>query len=180
MADSRLRKAADLDRDSRDALEREATENREYMDDERLEELMTTLYQEHLPRIPPIPGYHVCWLTTESKVDSIAWRRSIGYELIKANEIPGFEHLATTAGAGPTGQYPGCIAVAEMVAAKIPERLYQRYMALMHHKKPAEEATKLTDTLASLKEQAARAGGRVGVQEGLRDIDKPAPIPVFQ
>jgi hypothetical protein len=180
MADSRLRKAADDDRDSRDALEREATENREYLDDERLEELMTTLYQEHLPRIPAIPGYHVCWLTTESKVDSIAWRMSIGYQLIKANEIPGFEHLAVTAGAGPTGQYPGSIAVAEMVAAKIPERLYQRYMALMHHKKPAEEATKLTDMLKNIKEEASRYGGRVGTQEGLRDIDKPAPTPVFQ
>jgi hypothetical protein len=180
MADSRLRKAADLDRDSRDALEREATENRELIDDERLEELMTTLYQEHLPRIPPIPGYHVCWLTTESKVDSIAWRQSIGYQLIKANEIPGFEHLASVAGAGPTGQYPGTIAVAEMVAAKIPEKLYQRYMALMHHKKPADEATKLTNDLEALADQAKRYGGRIGKQEGLRDIDKPAPVPVFQ
>ena len=53
-----------------------------------------------------------------------------------------------------TGEYAGCIAVNEMIAAKLPESLYQRYMKEAHHDAPLREEDKLAE-VAELMRQLA-------------------------
>ena len=70
--DDRLKKEQlSVSRRDRAMDDRQATENRELSDDERLEMFRMQLYNDALPNIPDIPGFHVCWLTTTNKNDTI-------------------------------------------------------------------------------------------------------------
>ena len=87
-----------------------------------------------LPAPPPVPGWHFCWLSTTNSTDPIYKRIQKGYELVKANEIPGFKQYRVN-----EGEYSDCIACNEMILSKIPEDLYQDIMAYLHHELPMEE-----------------------------------------
>ena len=69
-----------------------------------------------------------------------------------------------------TGEYAGLIGVNEMLAFKLPDSLYQRYMTEAHYDAPNREEEKLADTAEYLKEQAARTGGRLIEEEGMADM----------
>lgn len=140
-----------MDRRSQD---RTVTENRELSDEERREAYRKALYQTHLPDLPPIQGYHVCWLTTSNPKDSIPARLRLGYELIKSSEIPGFEYANVK-----TGEYAGAIGVNEMLAAKLPLHLFEAYMAISHHEQPLEEEASI---LAEVMKQQSETQGLVG------------------
>ena len=71
--DTKLGAASDSRRD-RASEDREITEDRVMTDDERLDECRQTFFQSALPDLPDIPGYHVCWLTTENPRDPIHGR----------------------------------------------------------------------------------------------------------
>lgn len=141
--DTRYARDEDPDREHQ---ERELTEDRELTDDERLELFRLALFQNQLPPLPDIPGFHTCWLTTTNPRDSIQGRIRLGYKLIKAEELPGWEHALVG-----TGLYSGCIGVNEMVAAKLPLRLYEMYMTEAHHNQPLAEEGKLRATLDAIK-----------------------------
>ena len=47
--------------------------------------------QTVLPNIPEIPGYHLCWLATNSQYDPIHRRFSLGYMPVRADEMPGYD-----------------------------------------------------------------------------------------
>jgi hypothetical protein len=151
--DDRLKKELGVSRQSRAAEDRTITENREMTDDERLEMFRMNLYNDHLPNIPDIPGYHVCWLTTTNKSDTIQQRSRLGYELIRAEDVPGMELVTQK-----TGEYAGCIAVNEMLAAKLPLSLYYRYMQEAHHDAPLREEDKLAEVADSIRAQAELEG----------------------
>ena len=168
--DDRLKKELWGSRQSRAAEDRNITENREMTDDERLEMFRMNLYNDHLPNIPDIPGYHVCWLTTTNKSDTIQQRSRLGYELIRAEDVPGMELVTQK-----TGEYAGCVAVNEMLAAKLPLSLYYRYMQEAHHDAPLREEEKLEETATLMREQAERAGGRLLESDGMRDVGDYAP-----
>jgi hypothetical protein len=168
--DDRLKKELGVSRQSRAAEDRTITENREMTDDERLEMFRMNLYNDHLPNIPDIPGYHVCWLTTTNKSDTIQQRSRLGYELIRAEDVPGLELVTQK-----TGEYAGCVAVNEMLAAKLPLSLYYRYMQEAHHDAPLREEEKLEETAMLMKEQAERAGGRLLESDGMREVGDYAP-----
>jgi hypothetical protein len=161
--DDRLKKELGVSRQSRAAEDRSITENREMTDDERLEMFRMNLYNDHLPNIPDIPGYHVCWLTTTNKSDTIQQRSRLGYELIRAEDVPGMELVTQK-----TGEYAGCIAVNEMLAAKLPLSLYYRYMQEAHHDAPMREENKLEETAQMMREQAERSGGRLVEEDDVR------------
>ena len=59
--DDRLKKELGVSRQPRAAEDRQVTENRVISDDERLEMFRLQLYNDALPVIPDIPGYHECW-----------------------------------------------------------------------------------------------------------------------
>lgn len=122
-------------------------QEREVSDEERLELFRLAMFQNQLPSFPVMPGWHPCWLTTANPRDSIQGRLRLGYQLIKPEEVPGWEHNVLT-----SGQYAGCIGINEMVAAKLPMRLYEMYMTEAHHNQPLAEEGRLRSTLDVVRE----------------------------
>ena len=153
--------------------EREMTEDRELSEDERLEMLRDSLVQSMLPDLPRIPGYHVCWLTTTNKSDTLAWRKRLGYELIRVEDIPGWD--ATTQS---VGDYVGMVQVNEMVAAKIPIRLYNKFMRALHDTMPREQEEKLRAQLSLMKDKASEMGSSVMEGDGTANlVQRAKPMP---
>lgn len=172
--DSRLKRTASESKLDRRAHERRLSENRELSDSERREAYRKGLYQSHLPDLPPIKGFHVCWLTTTNPKDSIAARIRLGYEPIKASEIPGFEFANVK-----TGEWAGCVGINEMIAAKLPLDLYQAYMAISHHEQPLEEESAI---VAEVLKQAEGANGLIGsvkLEGGTAQLGKGPAVPRF-
>jgi len=172
--DGRLKKSIDAAREGRAMKDRATTEDRALSDDDRLEMFRAQFFNAALPDLPKIPGYHVCWLTTTNSRDPIVGRLRLGYELIQADEVPGYEAVTVK-----TGEYSGAIGVNEMLAAKLPNRLYQRYMTEAHHIAPSNEDEKLTDTVRAIREQAQARGADVEVGDGLEELKVQRPTPVF-
>ena len=168
--DDRLKKELGVSRQSRAAEDRTVTENREISEDDRLEMFRMNLYNDALPNIPDIPGYHVCWLTTTNKNDTIQMRMRLGYELIRGDDVPGMELVTQK-----TGEYAGCVAVNEMIAAKLPLSLYYRYMQEAHHDAPRREEDKLAETAELMREQAERSGGRLYEGDGMSEMREYVP-----
>lgn len=168
--DDRLKKELGVSRQSRAAEDRPVTENREISDDERLEMFRMNLYNDALPSIPDIPGYHVCWLTTTNKNDTIQMRIRLGYELIRGDDVPGMDLVTQK-----TGEYAGCVAVNEMLAARLPLSLYYRYMQEAHHDAPLREEDKLAETAELMREQAERSGGRLYEGDGMSEMREFVP-----
>lgn len=154
--------------------DRPVRENRELTDRERAEAYKRSFYQSHLPDLPPIKGYHVCWLTTTNPRDSIAGRMRLGYEPIKSSEIPGFEHISVK-----SGDWIGCIGVNEMLAFKLPLHLYETYMRISHHDQPLEEEGAIVAEVRKQQQQFESVVGELRMEEGTAELGKgPAP-PVF-
>jgi len=175
MSDSRIKKSGDEAREDRGLRDRAATEKRELSDDDRLEMFRAQFFNAALPNLPKIDGYHTCWLTTSNPRDPIMDRLRLGYQLIKSSDIPGYDAISLK-----TGEYSGCLGINEMLAARLPEHLYQRYMEEAHHNAPAQEDEKLTETVRAIQEQARRAGADVQLGDGMEDLQVKRPAPVFE
>ncbi len=132
--------------------------------------------QRALPEVPEIPGWHLCWLSTTNSYDSIDKRIRLGYVPVKADEVPGFENHRVKA-----GEHTGFVACNEMLLYKIPMDVYQEVMAHFHHEAPLDEANKIRSQAESVGGQDSK-GKKLGSFEGdgLDQIDKPMPAPVFQ
>ena len=167
--DSRLKKDADFDvvgrRDTRRSQDREVTENREVSEDDRLEMFRNQLFNDALPDLPDIPGFHVCWLTTTNPRDPIHRRMQLGYEPVKPQEVPGMEYASVK-----TGEWTGFIGVNEMLAFKLPLSLYEKFMQEAHHNAPLREEDKLAEVADSIREQAERAGSTMYEGDGLSEM----------
>jgi hypothetical protein len=146
--------------DERGFEDRGVTEDREMSEDERLEMFRDSLQQSVLPDLPYMYGYHVCWLTTSNPRDSIQWRIRIGYELIRIEDLPGWEGVSLK-----TGDYSGVVGINEMVAARIPISLYNKYMREVHHNMPLSEEEKIRAKTTALKQQLEEVGSHVA-EEG--------------
>ncbi len=164
--------------DTRKAL---ATE-RVLTDEERLDEFRKSFFQSVLPDLPTIDGFHVCWLTTTNPRDSIAARMRLGYAPVKEEDVPGWAQASLK-----TGEYAGCIGVNEMVAFKLPMRLYEAFMYEAHHAQPLAEEQRLSAIIDVIREDAARAaksgarGIKVTVEEGTAELGAdPEPPPFAQ
>lgn len=169
--DTRLgdRELGDL-RESRAMNDRATTENRELTDSQRLDEFRSQFFQSALPDLPKIPGYHVCWLTTTNPRDSIQGRMRLGYEPIRAEEIPGWEHASLK-----SGDWEGCVGVNEMVAFKLPEHLYEQFMRYNHFDQPNEEEEKLAEARRRAEveaSQVARVPVKFEAEEGQSEMEE--------
>jgi len=133
--------------------------------------------QEALPTPPDIPGYHLCWLSTTNAYDPIHKRIRLGYEPVKAEELPGFDSYKVKA-----GELTGFVACNEMVLYKMPEEIYQQLMAEVHHYAPQEEADKIRVQVEQLQSVRDSNGRRLGGVEGdgMSSFDKHLPPPIFQ
>lgn len=156
--------------ESREATDRTVTEDRQLSEADRLEMFRKNLFQDALPDLPPIPGYHVCWLTTANPRDPIHRRVMLGYEPIKAADIPGFEFASLK-----TGEWSGCVGVNEMIAFKLPLSLYESFMQEAHHDAPAREEQRLQDVADMLREQAAASKTQLIEEDGTRELGRNQP-----
>jgi hypothetical protein len=131
--------------------------------------------QESLPSPPPIPGFHVCWLSTTNGYDPIHKRTRMGYSPVMIEEVPGFENYKVKA-----GEHVGFVACNEMLLYKIPEEIYQDIMAELHHYAPQDEADKIR-VQAEQVQGSDSNGKRLGQLEGegIRSLDEARPVPVF-
>lgn len=164
-------------RDARRTEDRSVSENRELTEADRLEMFRMQLYNDALPDLPALPGYHVCWLTTTNPRDSIHARTRLGYEPIRADEVPGMEHASLK-----TGEYAGMIGVNEMVAFKLPMSLYQAFMREAHHDAPLREEQKLAEVADMIRAQAGRDDLRIDEGDGNEDIRRSSGVraPAFR
>lgn len=161
-------------RPSRSQEERAAIQSRVSKED-RLTMFREQLFNSALPALPEIPGYHLCWLTTTNPRDSIIMRTRLGYELLKASDFPGFELVTQK-----TGDYAGCIAVNEMLAAKLPLDLYEMYMEEAHHNAPNREEEKLRAVIETIQEAAKGVKAEVTVERGSAELGRNTAQPTFE
>ena len=161
MTDERIKKTAGDSRTNRVLQDRAVTESRELSEDERVAMFRQQFFQSSLPDLPAIPGWHMCWLTTTNPRDSIQMRIRLGYEPVKADDVPGWEYATLK-----TGDWQGFIGVNEMLAFKLPLSLYEKYMREAHHDAPLREEEKLTDTAEFLEQQAKSSKSHITVGDG--------------
>jgi hypothetical protein len=176
--DSRLKKNLSAGgRESRASLDRvrEAPQDQFVSSEERRKMWKDEWTQSALPNVPDMPGWHLCWLSSTNAYDSIDKRIRLGYQPVKADEMPGFDNYRVKA-----GEQTGYIACNEMILYKIPMDVYQDVMAHFHHDAPLDEANKIR---LQAEQQVGRdsRGKPLGQVEGegLDNIDKPIPAPHF-
>jgi hypothetical protein len=165
VSDDRLKKELGVGRQDRAAMDRQVAENREVSEDDRLEMFRAQLFNDALPDLPEMPGYHVCWLTTTNPRDPIHRRIQLGYEPVKAAEVPGMEFASIK-----TGEWTGLIGVNEMIAFKLPTTLYQKFMQEAHHDAPLREENKLAETAEIMRQQAEGSGSTLYEGDGLVEM----------
>jgi len=168
--DDRLKREPDAGRASRRSQDRVVTEDRVVTDDDRLEMFRQALFNDALPDLPNIPGYHTIWLTTTNPRDPIHRRMQLGYEPVKPEEVRGMEYATVK-----TGEWAGMIGVNEMLAFKLPLSLYNKFMQEAHHDAPLREEQGLRQAMDSLKEQADRQGGVITEFEGNQEVGRSHP-----
>lgn len=180
--DSRLKKSLQAggrqDRASEDSSRR-PPEEKFATSQERRRMFSDEWTQSALPKVPDIPGWHLCWLSTTNAYDTIDKRMRLGYVPVKAEEMPGFDNFKVKA-----GEHVGYIACNEMLLFKLPMDIYQDVMAHWHYEKPREEEEKIRVQVENL--QGARdSNGKRLVQlegDGLGKIDQSQTnqAPVFE
>ena len=177
--EDRVRRTGTDDRNDRAMADRAVTENRVLSDDERIEMFRMQHFQHVLPDLPKIPGYHTCWLSTSNQTDTIAHRMRLGYEPIKREDVPGWNYDAVSL---KTGEYAGLIGINEMVAFKVPDRLYQEYMRFAHHDAPNQQAEKLVSDIEAIKAQAKASKSYIEQGDGQEDLAEELrrPKPMFE
>lgn len=132
--------------------------------------------QEVLPTPPAIPGMHLCWVSTTNSTDPIHKRIQLGYQPVKASEVPGFDQYKI----GDGGQFDGCIACNEMLLFKIPQEVYQDIMAIYHHDIPLEQEQSIRDRVMSTNEVDSSGRPLAQVEGDFNQLGRaPARTPHF-
>lgn len=128
------------DYSARQDAEREDLAN---ISDAELEAMIEAEYDNSvLANPPPIPGYHLCWLTTNNQYDSVGKRQRVGYTPVMKSEMPGFDASMGKDLAG----FEGLVTCNELVLHKILDRRYQLIMNMYHHKKPTEAMRSIVES----------------------------------
>ena len=163
--DDRLKKSSGADprvtRDSAD-VDRVHNDGTALSAEQRRRMLRQEFVQTILPPVPDMPGFHVCWLSTTNSTDPLHKRIQIGYQPVKASEIPGFEQQYRLSDGG---QYDGCVACNEMLLFKVPNEIYQDLMMIYHHDIPLEQEQGIRDRVLGMNDVDSD-GRRLGEVEG--------------
>ena len=177
--DSRLKKPLNAGgRESRSSqdLSRAAPEEAFISKQERRKMWSDEWTQSALPKVPDIPGWHLCWLSTTNGYDSIDKRMRLGYVPVRADELPGFDNYRVKA-----GEDVGFIACNEMRLYKLPMEVYQEVMTQMHHDAPNEESDKVQIQVEQLQGNRDSTGRSLGSVEGegFGKLNRNVQTPVF-
>ena len=85
MPDSRIKKSIDSDRLSREGQEKL---NERELANPLVEDPFDFFEEfEALPKVPVIPGWHCCWLSTTHNTDTPYARMRIGYQPVAADPV---------------------------------------------------------------------------------------------
>ncbi len=179
--DSRLKKSLQAggrnDRASEDAPRR-PPEEKFASSQERRKMWSDEWTQSALPKVPEIPGWHLCWLSTTNAYDTIDKRMRLGYVPVKADEYPGFDNYRVKA-----GEHVGYIACNEMLLFKLPMDVYQEVMTHLHYEKPREEEEKIRIQVENLQGARDSSGKRlVQLEAGMDRFDQQQTngAPIFE
>jgi len=177
--DSRLKKTLNAGgRESRSSQDssRAAPEEAFISKQERRKMWSDEWTQSALPKVPEIPGWHLCWLSTTNGYDSIDKRMRLGYVPVRADELPGFDNYRVKA-----GEDIGFIACNEMRLYKLPMEIYQEVMTQMHHEAPNEESDKVQVQVEQLQGNRDSSGRSLGSVEGegFGNLNRNVQSPVF-
>ena len=177
--DSRLKKTLNAGgRESRSSQDssRAAPEEAFISKQERRKMWSDEWTQSALPKVPEIPGWHLCWLSTTNGYDSIDKRMRLGYVPVRADELPGFDNYRVKA-----GEDVGFIACNEMRLYKLPMEVYQEVMTQMHHDAPNEESDKVQVQIEQLQGNRDSSGRSLGSVEGegFGNLNRNVQTPVF-
>ena len=146
--------------------------------DAKLAALRDGLENDILPEVKcGDPNMHYCWLSTTNKSDPIHRRLKIGYELVRSDELPEFRGDYRV----KEGQFEGCVAVNEMILARIHKRLYQELMIINHHERPCreEELIKQNAQKSEHDREGRPIGGISDDDQGFRNIVDRRRAPTF-
>ena len=173
--EQRIKKNLNAGRESRAVGDqsRAAPEDKFISSEEKRRMFRNEWIQEALPTPPEIPGFHLCWLSTNNQYDPIHKRLRMGYTAVRADEMPGFENYRVKA-----GEQEGFIACNEMMLYKLPEEVYQDIMAEMHHHAPMDEQEKIKvqqDQLLSAKDSNGKRLGSIEGDGMEFDLSRKAP-----
>ena len=130
--------------------------------------------QTVLPSVPDIPGFHLCWLATNSQYDPIHRRFSLGYTPVRSDEMPGYDMYKVK-----EGDQSGHIMCNEMLLCKMPMDDYQDIMLEHHHYQPMDEADKIRVDQEQLVSQRDRSGKAMGSIEGGLPDESSIKLPHF-
>lgn len=177
--DDRLKKSAGADprisRDNAD-VDRVQTDGTALTAEQRRRMLRQDWVQTILPQLPEMPGFHLCWVSTTNSTDPIHKRVQIGYQPVKASEIPGLDQYKVSDGS----QYDGCIACNEMLLFKIPETVYQDLMTIYHHDIPLEQEQGIRDRVSGMNEVDSNGRRLAEVEGDFNSLGRaPARTPTF-
>ena len=177
--DDRLRRAVDGQRRSRAEEDPESDRGSGLASNsqERRRSFRDEWTQEALPKLPKIPGWHLCWLSTTNTWDPIERRVRMGYQAVKAEEMPGFEHLSQK-----SGQWDGVIGINEMILFKIPVDLYQEIMREFHHEQPLDEEAGIKQKAQEMAESLTDSEGKslIHLEDDMENMGKRTRLtPVF-
>lgn len=139
---------------------------------EAFDMLTSSAWNEVLPDIPDIPGYHVCWLSTTNSYDPISKRIRLGYTPVRPEDLPRGHRERFKTMQVKSGEFQGMISINEMVAFKLPDEMYQKYMRHLHHDLPNSEEGAIREVIESI-ENDGRVSAEVG--DGFRFAQRKAP-----
>ena len=133
--------------------------------------------QSALPKVPEIPGWHTCWLSTTNPYDTIDKRVRLGYVPVTADEVKGFENYRVKA-----GEQVGYIACNEMLLFKLPMDVYQEVMTQMHYEAPLAEEERIRSQVESLSAKDSSGRKLVQMESGMDRFDQQQTnrAPVFE
>lgn len=154
-------------------VQRQDTDGTVLSRSERRKAFLNEWQQQALPTPPDVPGYHLCWLSTNSSYDPIHKRMRLGYEPVKASEVPGFESFTAK-----QGEWKGFISANEMLLFKIPNDVYQEIMAELHHYQPLEAEQSIKESLLQQRDNNGKTLGSIE-GDGIASLGGSSRVPNF-
>ena len=104
------------------------------------------------------------------------FRSRMGYEPVKAEELPGFDHYRSK-----SGEFEGCVSINEMILFKIPQEIYQEIMEEYHFNMPNEEENRIQSNASDAVRDSSgkKLGGFDKDDEGFQSLASKVKTPVF-
>ena len=139
--------------------------------DDEIEQMLRDEYENNsLASPPPLPGFHLCWLTTTSQYDTTQKRNRLGYVPVMRSEMPDFDPSMGK----EIEQYEGMISCNELILHKIPMRRYQVMMNLFHHKNPLASESAILQSIKDNNGKADTNGGEA--ESGIDNLERSVKV----